>query len=502
MRCPPSISWCRRRPMWRSAATRSAGASPASPPRNRTRPTPRSSCSATRSTRPARPSGPTPGSPIGPTSAARSCCCRASPIRSPRSTCCAPSVADARSTRELVTYPRLGHTLKPVLEDALDRTAAFLRSGTLGRLTERPRLGPPQYEFALVSVDRARILTVPQRPRHVSRVQPHPTSPRRRPRPQAPQACSPASPPRPGRRSARSPRRPGRKEPHCECCQAASRRSSSRPSRRSSSSESSARRPPWPTTRPVWRASCTPWARSNRAGTTTARNASSGAYGKYQIMPVELAVLGAAATSATRARSRRPANQEIVAAGKFRSLYRGLDSWRRVAYWWLTGSSRTTGWSAYATRYVEQGHDYLPPTPRPPAATRRPARRRSAASIATPRRARGSPTRGTWRTAGHRGYAGDAAQYATKAGATASFTFTGTKVIWYGPVGPTRGKARILIDGTLREDRRPLRAARSRRARPSSARAGRRPARTPSSSRCVGTAGHPYVAIDGFTVVD
>jgi uncharacterized protein len=29
---------------------------------------------------------------------------------------------------ELVTYPRLGHTLKPVLEDVLDRTAAFLRA--------------------------------------------------------------------------------------------------------------------------------------------------------------------------------------------------------------------------------------------------------------------------------------------------------------------------------------------------------------------------------------
>lgn len=27
---------------------------------------------------------------------------------------------------ELVTYPRLGHTLKPVLEDVLDRSAAFL----------------------------------------------------------------------------------------------------------------------------------------------------------------------------------------------------------------------------------------------------------------------------------------------------------------------------------------------------------------------------------------
>ena len=29
---------------------------------------------------------------------------------------------------ELVTYPRLGHTLKPVLDDALDRVAEFLRA--------------------------------------------------------------------------------------------------------------------------------------------------------------------------------------------------------------------------------------------------------------------------------------------------------------------------------------------------------------------------------------
>ncbi|HEY0444035.1 MAG TPA: alpha/beta family hydrolase [Candidatus Limnocylindrales bacterium] len=29
---------------------------------------------------------------------------------------------------ELVTYPRLGHTLKPVLDDALDRVAAFVKS--------------------------------------------------------------------------------------------------------------------------------------------------------------------------------------------------------------------------------------------------------------------------------------------------------------------------------------------------------------------------------------
>jgi hypothetical protein len=31
------------------------------------------------------------------------------------------------ATAELVTYPRLGHTLKPVLDDALDRAAVFLR---------------------------------------------------------------------------------------------------------------------------------------------------------------------------------------------------------------------------------------------------------------------------------------------------------------------------------------------------------------------------------------
>jgi predicted alpha/beta-hydrolase family hydrolase len=30
------------------------------------------------------------------------------------------------ATAELVTYPRLGHTLAPVLDDVLDRTAAFL----------------------------------------------------------------------------------------------------------------------------------------------------------------------------------------------------------------------------------------------------------------------------------------------------------------------------------------------------------------------------------------
>jgi predicted alpha/beta-hydrolase family hydrolase len=36
------------------------------------------------------------------------------------------SAVSRLASSELVTYPRLGHTLKPVLEDALDRAAAFL----------------------------------------------------------------------------------------------------------------------------------------------------------------------------------------------------------------------------------------------------------------------------------------------------------------------------------------------------------------------------------------
>jgi pimeloyl-ACP methyl ester carboxylesterase len=34
---------------------------------------------------------------------------------------------------ELHTYPRLGHSLKPVLDDALDRAAEFLVRVTSGR---------------------------------------------------------------------------------------------------------------------------------------------------------------------------------------------------------------------------------------------------------------------------------------------------------------------------------------------------------------------------------
>jgi hypothetical protein len=238
-------------------------------------------------------------------------------------------------------------------------------------------------------------------------------------------------------------------------------------------------------------------------GNYDARNSSSGAYGKYQIMPSNwpgwaLRYLGNSSARPT------PANQEIVAAGKFRSLYRGLDSWRRVAYWWLTGSSQTTGWSTYATNYVSRVMTIYRNTPSAPAPAAPVAGPVAATSISTHRYSETSSKityRGIWRTAGFGGYAGNAAKYATKAGASATFAFSGAKVVWYGPVGPTRGKARILVDGTyVKTVNLYARSFTARKALFS---------RNWSSARghtltieVLGTAGHPYVAIDGFTVVD
>ena len=54
---------------------------------------------------------------------------------------------------------------------------------------------------------------------------------------------------------------------------------------------------------------------------------------------------------------------------------------------------------------------------------------------------------GRWRTAYSRGYSGGTTRYATAAGAWASYTFTGTSVGWVTELGPTRGSAKVYIDG-------------------------------------------------------
>lgn len=108
--------------------------------------------------------------------------------------------------------------------------------------------------------------------------------------------------------------------------------------------------------------------------------------------------------------------------------------------------------------------------------------------------------RGTWRFARSSAYIGGAVRYATARGASATFTFTGRGVAWVGPKGPTRGSARVFIDGVY-------------------VRTVGLYARTVSwrqvvfvanwadvgshtmTIRVVGTAGHPKVAVDAFYVL-
>ena len=85
-----------------------------------------------------------------------------------------------------------------------------------------------------------------------------------------------------------------------------------------------------------------------------ARNGSSGAFGKYQIMPFNWPAW-ADKYLGDRHADQTPYNQEKVAYGKIRDLYTWLGSWKRVAYWWLTGSSEKNEkkWSSYASGYVK-----------------------------------------------------------------------------------------------------------------------------------------------------
>ena len=236
--------------------------------------------------------------------------------------------------------------------------------------------------------------------------------------------------------------------------------------------------------------------RVESGGRYTARNPVSGAYGKYQIMPSSWRAWADRYLGDPNARP-TPANQEIVATAKVRALYGGLRSWRRVAYWWLTGSSRTSGWSTYATRYVARVMAYYANAgPTDIAGPPRPA------ASHLNRYSEGSPMiaySAAWRSASYSRYAGGAVRYATKAGAKATFTFNGSRVTWYGPVGPTRGQARVYLDGMLARTvdlHRSSFAARSAVFSKAWPTAGKHAL----VIEVVGTAGHPYVAIDEFVV--
>ena len=227
-------------------------------------------------------------------------------------------------------------------------------------------------------------------------------------------------------------------------------------------------------------------------GRYTARNPNSGAYGKYQIMPSNWPSWAARYLGNANARQ-TPANQEKVAAGKFTSLYKSLGNWRRVAYWWLTGSKRTSGWSDYATRYVNRVMKLYKKYGGTTGGTAR--------SVSWKRFSDGSSLvdySGSWRIARHSGYAGDKARYATKAGATATITFNGTGIAWYGPLGPTRGKAKVSLDGKYVKTVDLRRSSFDSRAKVFQIRT--KPGRHTLTIEVVGTRGRPMVAVDEFSI--
>jgi hypothetical protein len=233
-------------------------------------------------------------------------------------------------------------------------------------------------------------------------------------------------------------------------------------------------------------------AKVESGGRYTARNASSGAYGKYQIMPSSWRAWADRYLGDPNAKP-TPANQEIVAAAKMRALYGGLKSWRRVAYWWLTGSSRTYGWSSYATRYVNKVMGYYKASTDVSLAV---------AAVTLHRFSEASTAviyTGSWAVARHAGYGGGVVRYATKAGATASLTFTGTRISWYGPVGPTRGQARVRIDGVVVKTVN-LQATAFLARKVVFSTSWATAAKHTIVIEVVGTAGHPYVALDEFGV--
>lgn len=90
-------------------------------------------------------------------------------------------------------------------------------------------------------------------------------------------------------------------------------------------------------------------------GGFTAVNRTSGAYGKYQIMPRNWPSW-AGRYMRDRWAGPTPRNQEFVARARISELFELRGSWRRVAYWWLTGDGEPdpTRWSPKALGYVNR----------------------------------------------------------------------------------------------------------------------------------------------------
>jgi hypothetical protein len=200
-------------------------------------------------------------------------------------------------------------------------------------------------------------------------------------------------------------------------------------------------------------------------GNYYARNPYTGAYGKYQIMPSNWPSWAKLYVGSSTA-PWTPVNQEKVARGKVTALYNWLDTWPNVAHWWLTGSGdrNQANWSSYSKSFVAKvmkiynsvSEDLAaentmasPPQPTPPPVGQITTGRTTTVTRHIGEDNVGIAYTGRWSEARHTGYADRTVLYAERTGATATYSLYATSVAWVGPVGPTRGKAKVAIDGKV-----------------------------------------------------
>lgn len=191
-------------------------------------------------------------------------------------------------------------------------------------------------------------------------------------------------------------------------------------------------------------------------GNYYARNSVTGAYGKYQILPSNWPAWAGLYLGNSSA-PQTPTNQEIVAHKKVAALYWWLDAWPTVAHWWLTGSSERNPnyWSSTSRYYVNkvitlmnqviatQGSGGGAPAPTGPP----PVGVATTTNLRVADNSRLITYRGGWSLASLSSYQGGQVHYSSRDAATASLVVDGKGLTWIGPVGPTRGRARVWIDG-------------------------------------------------------
>jgi hypothetical protein len=179
-------------------------------------------------------------------------------------------------------------------------------------------------------------------------------------------------------------------------------------------------------------------------GNYEARNTSSGAYGKYQIMPANWPVWAKIYIGSSTA-PQTPSNQERVAHGKVTALYNWLDAWPTVAHWWLTGSSERNQalWSSYSRLYVGR----IMTIYKAVSSVTTSVATTAVVAIHIGQSSAAITYAGGWSIARLAAYTAGRVKYSIRDRATATIAFTGRSISWKGPVGPTRGRARVYIDG-------------------------------------------------------